>query len=106
MHSYFWHSSVNKNAFISSLKAAILKKDFSRAAHLELKCIVGPFWVLYSVVLGRPGRTQIYQRQLTQRQPGSSVVRGRLQSSRFSFHIVFSVVQGRLILLKRPETTI
>ena len=55
---------------------------------------------LFWVVLGRPNRTEFYRRL-----PGSSVVLGRSQSSRCSFHIVFSVVQGRPNHLRQPETT-
>ena len=43
--------------------------------------------------------------ETTQRRPGSSVVRGRLRSSRFISLIIYLVVQGRLTLLKRPKMT-
>ena len=43
--SYFWHFSIKRAASIFLSKAAILKMNFSSYT-LELKCIVGLFWVV------------------------------------------------------------
>ena len=107
---------MNKAAYISVFEAVILK-----TTHWELKRIVGLFWVVsgqfwvvsdsfhivFSAASGRNWVVLCRPIELSSIEDNPEMTRvvGRSRSSRFSFHIVFSVVQGRLTLLKRYELT-
>ena len=63
------------------------------------------FHIVFSAVSGRFRSPAQIKLSSIGNDPETTRVVGCLRSSRFSFLRVFSVVQGRLTLLKRPETT-